>query len=281
MAWKERSRVDERGLLIGRLPKSEQPMAQRCHYLAMSPAKWPKIRPSPRARPGCILGGVKTLWMARTWLGLSAACVLAGCGSESSKGVPIPVPNEFDAYFVAGTVCMPTNAATGTGGCGTAPSHPIRFDICRHRCITLDRTTARVTAPWQCAAGQCNMLLLAYARAHRVQAEQNCDGRELPSPPPGTCTPETFSFSLGPPCPDGGDYVTGAMMTAVPFMTLPQAQEVSDRVAAGENVLTVVPQVAGPPPASHQWVVNYDPSNPVVSDAAALGGADCHAIPAP
>jgi hypothetical protein len=205
--------------------------------------------------------------------------VLAGCGSDNSKGVPIPVPNEFEAYFVAGTVCMPTNIATGTTGCRTAPGHPIRFDICRHRCITLD--TARIDLPWQCTAGQCNMLLLAHAHATRVQSEQNCDGRELPSPPPGTCTPETYSFSdIDPACSTEGNYVTGNMLTAVPFLTLPQAQQVSDRVNAGENVMTVAQQVAGPPPADHQWVVNYDVSNPVVSDPSALSGADCHAITA-
>jgi hypothetical protein len=238
-----------------------------------------KMGPSPPACSGCILGGVKTPRVC-AWLGLSAA--LAGCSSDKSKGVPIPVPNDFEAYFVAGTVCMPSKIATVTTAPGTAPAHPIRFDICRHRCITLDRGTAVVEAPWQCAAGQCNMLLLGHAHATRVQSEQNCDGRELPSPPPGTCTPETYSFSLEPPCcMNGNSYVTGNMVTAVPFLTLPQAQEVSDRVAAGENVMTVAQQVAGPPPADHQWVVNYDPANPVVSDAAALGGADCHVITAP
>jgi hypothetical protein len=233
---------------------------------------------------------MKTPSMARAfsiralgWLGLLSACSLAGCGSDDSKGVPIPVPNEFDAYFVAGTVCMPTNVATGTTGPRTTTGFPLRFDICRHRCITLDRGTAYLEAPWQCAAGQCNMLLLARARAYRVQAEQNCDGRELPDPPAGACTPETFSFSnMDPPCcMNGSDYLTGNVVTAVPFMTLDQAQKVSDRVAAGENVLTVLPQVAGPPPADHQWVVNYDQSHPVVSDPAALGGTDCHAIRAP
>jgi hypothetical protein len=217
------------------------------------------------------------------WLGLLFAYSLAGCGSDNSKGVPIPVPDEFDAYFVAGTVCMPTNVATGTTGPKNAPGYPIRFDICRHRCITLDRTTAYLEAPWQCAAGQCNMLLLAHAHAYRVKTETNCDGRELPSPPAGSCTPESFSFTgMDPPCcMNASDYVTGNMLTAVPFMTLQQAQQVTDRVNKGENVQTVVQQVAGPPPADHQWVVNYSQSNPVVSDAATLGGADCHAISAP
>ena len=111
------------------------------------------------------------------WLGLLSACSLAGCGSDDSKDVPIPVPDQFEAYFVAGTVCIPTNVATGTTGPGTMSSnnagHPIRFDICRHRCITLDRGTAYLEAPWQCPApGQCNMLLLAHARAYRVQADE-------------------------------------------------------------------------------------------------------------
>jgi hypothetical protein len=217
------------------------------------------------------------------WLGLWSACSLAGCGSDDSKGVPIPVPDEFDAYFVAGTVCMPTNVATGTTNSPSTPGFPIRFDICRHRCITLDRATAYLEAPWQCAAGQCNMLLLAHAHAYRVKTEQNCDGRELPSPPPGACTPETFAFSNMPPpcCMNDSSYLTGNVVTVVPFMTLDQAQQVSDSVAKGENVQTAVQRVAGPPPADHQWVVNYDPGNAVVSDPMALGGADCHVISAP
>jgi hypothetical protein len=216
------------------------------------------------------------------WLGLWSACSLAGCGSDNSKGVPIPVPNEFDAYFVAGTVCMPTNVATGTDSAVTAPGFPLRFDICLHRCITLDPGPAYLVAPWVCNNGQCNMLLLAHAHAHRVPTEQNCDGRELPSPPPGACTAETFPFTnMPPPCCMGSNYLTGNVVTAVPFMTLDQAQQVSDRVAKGEDIMTVVKAVAAPPPADHQWVVNYDQSNPVVSDPMALAGADCHVISAP
>jgi hypothetical protein len=215
-----------------------------------------------------------------------AALWLTGCGSDSdsdAEGLPIPVPDSFDAYFVAGSVCMPSNLATGSVGPRTAPTYPIRFDICTHRCISLDRGTTFLQQSFQCGGGQCNMMMLARARAYRVQSEMNCDGRELPNPPAGECTPESFTFSnIDPPCClDGDNYVTGDMQVGVPFMDLDQADEVSRRVAAGENPQTVILQVVGPPPAERQWRINLDPGHAAVSDGAALSGADCHPIPAP
>jgi hypothetical protein len=178
---------------------------------------------------------------------------------------------------------MPTNIATGSTGPNTAPAYPIRFDICRHRCISLDRANVYLQTSFQCFGGQCSMLMLARAQAYRVQAETNCDGRELPNPPAGSCEPESFVFSENDPpcCIDGNNYVTGDMTVGVPFMDLEQAQEVSDRVAAGENAQTAIMQVVGLPPAERQWRINLDPGHPVVSDGASLSGADCHRIAAP
>lgn len=208
---------------------------------------------------------------------------VSACGSDSGgDDVPIPVPDTFRAYFVAGDVCMPTNIATGAPGSDAAPGYPIRFDVCTHRCITLDRATATIQTSFLCAAGQCSMMMMASAQATRVQAEKNCDGRELPSPPAGACRPESFTFSnLDPPRLNGGDYVLGNMQVAVPFMDLDQAKQVESRVAAGENPTQVINEVVGPPPATRQWLVNFDPAHAPVSDGASLSGADCHAIPAP
>ncbi len=221
--------------------------------------------------------------LARCSVSVLSLCWVAGCGSDSNADdVPIPVPDTFQAYFVAGDVCMPSQVATGAMGPNTAPQYPVRFDICRHRCITLDRATARIETSFLCAAGQCDMIMLARAQAYRVQNQENCDGRELPSPPPGSCEPETFTFMLDPPCClEGNNYMTGNMRVSVPFMDLDQADEVSSRVAAGEPAQNVIAQVVGPPPADRQWIVNYDPGNAVVSDGATLSGADCHPIAAP
>lgn len=216
--------------------------------------------------------------------GFGLLLAASGCGSDSGgKDVPIPVPDSFRAYFVAGDVCMPTNVATGSTGPGTAPGYPIRFDVCTHRCITLDRSTATIQTSFLCAAGQCSMVMMASAQATRVQAEKNCDGRELPSPPAGACRPESFTFSsLDPPCClDGNSYVQGNMQVAVPFMDLDQARQVENRVTAGENPTQVINEVVGPPPPARQWVINLDPAHPAVSDGSSLSGADCHAIPAP
>lgn len=194
--------------------------------------------------------------------------------------MPIPVPDNFEAYFVAGDVCMPTNIATGAPGAASAPTYPIRFDICRHRCITIDRA-ASIETRFQCGAGQCNMMIVAHAPAHRVQSQQDCDGRELPSPPPSECYEDSFTFDISPPRFTDGEYVTGPMAVAVPFMDLNQADEVSKRIASGEDAFTVIQQVVGPPPPARTWAVNFDPSFAVVSDGSTLAGGDCHTIPAP
>ena len=125
------------------------------------------------------------------------------------------------------------------------------------------------------------MMIVAHAPAHRDPTAANCDGRELPSPPPGECTPDSFTFDISPPRFTDGEYVTGPMAVAVPFMDLDQADEVSSRIAAGEDAFTVIQQVVGPPPPARTWVVNYDPSFPVVSSGDALSASDCHTIPAP
>src|SRR5690606_3794643 len=99
--------------------------------------------------------------------------------------------------------------------------------------------------------------------------------------PAGSCTPESFTFMVDPPCCLDGNYMTGDMLVGVPFMDLEQAQKVSARINAGEEPQTVILQEVGPTPAERTWLVNYDTTHPVVSDGAALSGADCHTISPP
>lgn len=220
---------------------------------------------------------------------LIVATCLAGCGDsksdsdDDSGGALIPIPDSFTAYFVTGRVCMPSKIATVDSAEGTAPGYPVRFDVCTHRCITVDRSTARIQNAWQCAAGQCSMMIMASARAMRVESQSDCDGRELPNPPAGQCTDESFVFdSIEPPYdPAAAKYQTGDMAVTVPFLDLQQAQEVSTRVAAGESPQMVIQQVVGGPQPSRSWTVNFDTGHTVVSDGASLSGSDCHAMPIP
>jgi hypothetical protein len=71
------------------------------------------------------------------------------------------------------------------------------------------------------------------------------------------------------------------MQVSAPFMDLEQAQQVEQRVNAGESPIQVLNEVVGPPPADRQWTVNLDASHPAVTDATALNGSDCHPIAAP
>lgn len=225
------------------------------------------------------LEGSEVSWWSRPVWGMLLGCTLIACGSDD-EDVPIPVPDSFQAYFVSGQVCMPTNIRTGTSP-GSGPEYPVRFDICTHRCITLARGSSAIRTSFLCAAGQCSMVMLGTAPATRVQAEKNCDGRELLDPPQGSCSPESFTFSLSPPAFQDGSYIEGDMVVSVPFMNLEQAEQVSKRVEAGENAQQVIAEVVGAPPADRQWIVNYDPAHPVVSDGSSLSGAECHPIAAP
>ena len=91
-----------------------------------------------------------------------------------------------------------------------------------------------------------------------------------------------FTFRPDPPCCTGdSQYVTGNMNVSVPFMDLEQAEEVAERINAGESPHVVVQQVVGQPPPDRIWTVNYDPAHPAVDDADALSGADCHRISDP
>ena len=207
------------------------------------------------------------------------AC-LVGCGSsDEDEGLPIKIPDTFKVYFVTGQVCMPANAPAGTPG-GTVPTVPVRFDVCLHRCITVDG--ARLDTTFSCDGPACTMLMMATAQAYRVQTETGCDGRELPDPPPGSCTQRAFPFNdLKAPQFQSGEFLTGNVMVGVPFMTMEQAQRVSERLAAKENPQLVIATEVGLPPPSRQFMVNFEPANTAAADAAALGGTDCHPMPVP
>jgi hypothetical protein len=202
------------------------------------------------------------------------------CGSsKDDEGLPIKIPDQFTVYFVTGQVCMPSNAPAGTPG-GTVPKVPVRFDVCVHRCITVQEP--RLRAWFGCSGALCSMLLMATAQAYRVKTETGCDGRELPNPPPGSCTQQSFPFNnLDAPLLTSGDFLTGSVMVSVPFMTMEQAENVSKRIEAGEDAQLVVATEVGPPPQTRQFPVDFQPGNTAVADAMQLSGADCHSMPMP
>jgi hypothetical protein len=220
-------------------------------------------------------------------LGLLAGWALS-CSSSDKKDPFIEVPDSFDATFVAGQVCMPSQIPTGTSEGSAVSTYPVRFDVCTHRCIAFDRTQLRIQTNWYCSGGLCDMMLLTMVHANRVQTEENCNALELVNPPPGECTPESFSFNLDPPCcldnPDTGnsEYVSGDFRVTIPFFDIQQGQEVASRIMAGEDARQVVLDVTGPQSdPKRQFVVNFDPSHPAVPSADQLAGSDCHTIPPP
>jgi len=213
-------------------------------------------------------------------LSVASVCAIA-CGIDT-----FPLPDEFDAAFVTGQVCMPTNLATGTSEAGGAPQFPIRFDTCLYRCINLDPMTS-VNSSWSCIGNQCQMVVLASGHARRVGGEEDCDARDLPDPPSGECIERSFPFMLSPPCcttdaAGNNQYVTGDFQVIVPFLDLDQADEVVSRIKAGESPSVVVSDVVGNQNIpERQFVVNFDPSHPAVASSDDLGPGDCHSIPAP
>ena len=134
-----------------------------------------------------------------------------------------------------------------------------------------------------CAAGQCNMMVIAHATARKVEGEP-CDGREVMDPPSDKCDPEMFLFEgnggLTPP-EVNGEYHIGDVIVAVPYMDFEESEEVSARVAMGENPIQVINEEVGPQPIDRQWTVNFGTEYAPVTDGSAMSGGDCHSIAAP
>jgi hypothetical protein len=214
-------------------------------------------------------------WSAALALVCSTACVDT-----------FPLPDEFDAAFVTGTVCMPSSVRTGTSQSGGAPEYPLRIETCAYRCIDVDRSTVSIRNHWVCLAGQCEMVLLATAHVLKASGQDDCDARDLPDPPSSQCTVERFEFTLSPPCcideGSGPEYLNGDVRVTVPYLDLDQGQRVVDRINQGESPSTVIEQEVGRQNyPSRQFIVNFDPGHPEVQTHDELGPETCHDIPAP
>jgi hypothetical protein len=220
---------------------------------------------------------VDTRGLLSRW-GIGVLSLAAGCSVDK-----FPVPSEFDAAFVTGTVCMPTQIQTGADA-----KFAVRFETCVYRCVQIDRTAGiHLNYGWACGGNVCQMALLATAHMLRVKGEDDCDARELPAPKPSECLPETVGFDdidpprcQGPSCDE--EYLTGPFTVTIPYLDLDQGEDVVDRVSKGENVVQVVQEVVGPQrDPKRAFTVAFDPSYEQFNDPDALTGADCHEIPPP
>lgn len=188
-----------------------------------------------------------------------------------------PLPDEFDAAYTTGTICAPSQVASSEVG----QTYPVRFDLCLYRCVTIDRSTSQVRTAYQCAGGQCQMVLLATARAHKVDTEEGCDARNLVSPPEGECRNETLDFNVRVPVLNGQP-ASGEFLVTVPYLELEEGQRLSDRLEAGEDPATVIQEEVGAQNyPSRQFVLRFDPDAAPVTDHSSLAGDDCHTIGAP
>ncbi len=209
-------------------------------------------------------------------------------GAGTCADLPVPIPDEFDAAFAKGTVCMPAMAHTGTTESAGAAPIPLRFDFCRYRCIALDPGTQRIHYAWACGGGVCEMMLLATSHVQKVTSERHCDGRDLDDPPPDECTPQSVSFDINPPCcltnetTGEPEYVSGAVRVLIPYLTLEEGDAVKQKLDTGLNLREAVESTVGVQRyPGRDFQVVFDPAHPVVSDAAALASGDCHEIPLP
>lgn len=211
--------------------------------------------------------------------GLQALIPLLFLSSLSgSCGVDkFPLPESFDVAFAVGKVCIPTEVATGEA----SMTYPVRFDLCRYRCIDLERSTARLHAVHTCALGSCRMVLMATVTAHSKLEEKNCDARDLIDPPPSECEAERFDFFLPVPLLDG-EPVRAETSVHIPFLQLEEGQHVIDRLNDGDDPNTVILEEVGylGPPERELTIRFGDEYEPLVShdDFAAT---DCHPIELP
>jgi hypothetical protein len=207
----------------------------------------------------------------RRLLVLLAVPFLAHCGDGA-----VPIPDHFKAAFATGNVCVPKQVGNGSA----ASTYPVRFDFCRYRCISIDRATAQLHSAWQCAGGYCQMVMLATADANRVTTEKGCDARDLESPPPGECTPDSFGFNPTVPvsaatgAPESGDF-----HVAIPYLTIEQSNKVMARIDAGESPLVVLEtEVGNQNYPNRQFTVQFDPGN---AAATSIFDSDCTPIGLP
>jgi hypothetical protein len=209
-----------------------------------------------------------------------AACLglaLSACGE-----LPVPIPDEFDAAFVMGTVCTPAEAHNGAEGedAETVPGVPITFETCLYRCLKIETGSVHFRWYWQCGGGQCTIAPLVTAHVLKVENEDDCDGRHIEDPPDDECRPEKYSFDYGPVHSDG-EFRTGDFSVILPYLDMDAARRVLEAIDGGQSTREAVEaETAHQYYPERQWIVNLSPDHPVRS-LEDLGPGDCHEIPAP
>lgn len=182
-----------------------------------------------------------------------------------------PLPDEFDAAFPSGRVCVPKQIQNSSA----SSTYPVRFEFCLYRCVTISPDTARLQTAWQCVGDQCNMVMLATAVAHKVPTESGCDANQLIDPPPGECTNTTIQFNATVPNLNGNAQ-SGNFLVSIPYLELEQGQRVVDRIQAGENAGQVLREEVGTQNyPSRQFQLNFDPAH---TTPGALSETDCTPI---
>jgi hypothetical protein len=221
-------------------------------------------------------------------LGLVAVVPFWACSSsnkDGSSGTGVDIPDDFDAAFVTGTVCMPSQIGTGNAGDTQVPQYPLKFATCLYRCVSIDPGTQTVTVAWSGGGGAYQMVLLATVHLRRVTSESNCDGTKLPSPPTNECTNTSFEWMVGVPytgSESSPTFLSGAFQVAVPYMSLEEGETLLSRVKGGEPPSQAVLEVLGPQNyPSRQFTVQVDPSFAQLASASDLSSSDCHTMAAP
>jgi len=210
-------------------------------------------------------------------LSLTSLVTATGCSE-----IPIPIPDEFDAAFVKGKVCTPTDAHAGAEGEDpeTVPGNPITFETCLYRCLKIETGTIHFRWYWYCQAGNCSLATLVTAHILKDKNESDCDGRDIEDPPEDECYPEKYSFDYGPLESDGA-FRTGDFTVVVPYLNMDAAERVLDSIDAGQSTQEALDAEFNPGNyPERQFVVNLSPDHPAITEDD-LTSADCHDIPAP
>ena len=206
------------------------------------------------------------------------AVVLSGLalllGACSALGPSLP--DEFDAAFTVGEVCIPRQIATGP-----TMTYPAEFNLCLYRCVDVVPGTPTVRTVYQCAGGLCQMVMLATAHVTRVEGQEGCTAEALVNPPAGECTTKSFRFDVAVPKFDSGP-VEGQFQVTIPYLELEQGQRVVDRLSAGEDASLVIQQEVGTQNyPQRQFMLDFSTSYTPVPDHDSIPATDCFPISAP
>jgi hypothetical protein len=213
-----------------------------------------------------------------------ATVALAGGVVFGSCHQTCPLPDEFDAAFSKGTVCMPSTAHT-SGSSAKPPQFPMRFDFCLLRCVSIVPLSESLTYAWHCPGGQCEMVMLATARLSKAPGT-SCDGCKLEDPPASECEQRSVTFQVDPPAEISAsgekNYLARTFTVRIAYVTLEQAARIQNDIRSGvDPVQAIMANGGGGRHPGRAFTVSFDPNAPPVSDGNALGGADCHPIALP